>query len=273
MTNSYEDQARRFRLLHRPGEPLVLPNAWDAASARLIEQAGATAIATTSAAVAWSVGAGDGGALGRERALDLIARVTAAVDVPVTADIEDGYAADPAGVTGTIRQVLDAGAAGVNLEDGPRPAAEHAERIAAARKTAGPALFVNARIDTYLLALGDPATRLRDTLDRAVAYVAAGADGIFVPGVADPDTIAALAAGIPVPLNVMAGPGAPSVGELAGLGVVRISVGPAIALAAYAATRRATRELLAAGTYRGLDGALDFAELDGLMAERPAVPR
>ncbi|MBY8875991.1 isocitrate lyase/phosphoenolpyruvate mutase family protein [Micromonospora sp. PLK6-60] len=271
MTNSYQEQARRFRSLHRPGEPLVLPNAWDAASARLIAQAGATAIATTSAAVAWSAGASDGGALGPERALDLIARVAAAVGVPVTADIEDGYAADPAGVGGTIRRVRDAGAVGVNLEDGRRPVAEHAARNAAARKAGGPALFVNARVDTYLLSLGDPATRLRDTLERAAAYVAAGADGIFVPGVADPDPIAALAAGIPVPLNVMAGPGSPSVGELAGLGVARVSVGPAIALAAYAAARRAARELLAAGSYRGLDGALDFAELDGLMAADPAV--
>ncbi|MEU1763261.1 isocitrate lyase/phosphoenolpyruvate mutase family protein [Micromonospora sp. NPDC005652] len=165
---------------------------------------------------------------------------------------------------------FDAGAVGVNLEDGPRPAAEHAERIAAARKAAGSALFINARIDTYLMSLGDPSTRLRDTLDRAAAYIAAGADGVFVPGVADAETVAALAAKLTVPLNVMAGPGSPSIGELAGLGVTRVSLGPAIALAAYAAARRAACELLTAGTYQALDGSLGFAETDALMAAIPS---
>ena len=266
MTNSHHEQALHFRSLHCPGQPLVLPNAWDAASARLIEEAGAAAIATSSAGVAWSVGAGDGERMGRDRALDLIARVASMVSVPVTADIEGGYAEDPDGVAETIRRVLDAGAVGVNLEDGPRPAAEHVERIADARKAAGSALFINARIDTYLLSLGDPATRLGDTLYRAAAYIAAGADGIFVPGVADAETIAALAAELTVPLNVMAGPGSPSISELAGLGVTRVSLGPAIALAAYAAARRAARELLTAGTYQALDGSLGFAETDALMA-------
>ncbi|MEU4676444.1 isocitrate lyase/phosphoenolpyruvate mutase family protein [Micromonospora sp. NPDC023737] len=265
MTNSHHERARHLRTLHRPGQPLVLPNAWDAASARLIEEAGAAAIATTSAGVAWSLGAGDGETMGRDRALDVIARVASAVSVPVTADIEGGYAEDADGVAETIRGVLDAGAVGVNLEDGPRPAAEHVERIAAARKSAGGALFINARIDTYLLSLGDPATRLRDTLDRAAAYVAAGADGIFVPGVADAETITVLAAELTVPLNVMAGPASPSISELADLGVARISLGPAVALTAYAAARRATRELLTAGTYQALDGSLGFAEIDALM--------
>ena len=265
MTNSHHEQALHFRSLHRPGQPLVLPNAWDAASARLIEEAGAAAIATTSAGVAWSIGAGDGEAVGRDRALDLIARVasTSCRSAPIS---KAGSAEDPDGIAETIRRVLDAGAVGVNLEDGPRPAAEHVERIAAARKAAGSALFINARIDTYLMSLGDPATRLRDTLDRAAAYIAAGADGIFVPGVADAETIAALAAELAVPLNVMAGPGSPSISELAGLGVTRVSLGPAIALAAYAAARRAARELLAAGTYQALDGSLGFAETDALMA-------
>ena len=129
MTNSHHEQALHFRSLHRPGQPLVLPNAWDAASARLIEEAGAAAIATTSAGVAWSIGAGDGEAMGRDRALDLIARVASTVSVPVSADIEGGYAEDPDGIAETIRRVLDAGAVGVNLEDGPRPAAEHVEGL------------------------------------------------------------------------------------------------------------------------------------------------
>ncbi|HEV7711191.1 MAG TPA: isocitrate lyase/phosphoenolpyruvate mutase family protein, partial [Asanoa sp.] len=211
---------------------------------------------------AWSLGAGDGGAIGQRAAVDLVARVVATVNVPVTADIEDGYG----DVGATVRGVLDAGAVGVNLEDGTSKPAEHAERITAARRVAGPAdLFLNARVDTYLREFGDPATRLRDTLNRATAYVAAGADGIFVPGVADAETIAILAKELPVPLNVMAGPGSPTIGELATLGVARVSVGPAITLAAYAAARRAARELLTAGTYDALDVDLGFAETEALM--------
>ncbi|GIF46587.1 2-methylisocitrate lyase-like PEP mutase family enzyme [Asanoa ferruginea] len=248
-----------FRSLHHTGQPLVLPNAWDAGSARLIEQAGAAAIATTSAGVAWSLGAGDGGAIGRRAAVDLVARVVATVNVPVTADIEDGYG----DVGATVRGVLDAGAVGVNLEDGLASPAEHEERIRAARRVGD--LFLNARVDTYLRGLGDPATRLRDTLDRAAAYVAAGADGIFVPGVTDRETIAALAEQLPAPLNVMVGPGSPTVDELADLGVARVSVGPAITLAAYAAARRAARELLTAGTYDALDVDLGFAETEALL--------
>ncbi|MDG4827339.1 isocitrate lyase/phosphoenolpyruvate mutase family protein [Asanoa sp. WMMD1127] len=251
----------RFRDLHRPGQPLVLPNAWDAATARLVADAGAAAVATTSAGVAWSLGVGDGGRLGRDRAVDLVARVVAAVGVPVSADIEDGYG----DVAGTVRGVLAAGAVGVNLEDGEASRAQHAARIAEARRAAGPELFVNARIDTYLRSLGDPADRLRETLARAGAYVAAGADGVFVPGVADAETIAALVAGVPAPLNVMVGPGSLSVGELAGLGVARVSAGAAIALAAHAATRRAAEELLTTGTYAALDSGLDFATTDTLM--------
>ncbi|MEV0720041.1 isocitrate lyase/phosphoenolpyruvate mutase family protein, partial [Asanoa sp. NPDC050611] len=191
-----------FRSLHhRPGQPLVLPNAWDVASARIIEKAGAAAIATTSAGVAWGLGTEDDGGLGQQEALDVIARIVAAVGVPVTADVEAGYG----DVEGTIRMVREAGAVGVNLEDGTAPTAEHTERIRTARQVGGPELFVNARIDTYLRQLGDPETRLTETLDRAAAYVAAGADGVFVPGVTDAATIATLAKELTVPLNIMAG--------------------------------------------------------------------
>jgi 2-methylisocitrate lyase-like PEP mutase family enzyme len=150
-----------------------------------------------------------------------------------------------------------------------RPLKEQAERIAAARQAAGALdvpLFVNARVDTYLRAVGDPAGRLRETLARASAYVDAGADGIFVPGVTDPETVSALVQGVTVPLNVMAGPGAPDVATLAGLGVARISLGSAIAQAAYAVVRQAAREALTTGTYTALAGALDYGELNGLSA-------
>ncbi|MFF9094154.1 isocitrate lyase/phosphoenolpyruvate mutase family protein [Streptomyces sp. NPDC014802] len=266
------DQALAFRSLHVPGRPLVLPNAWDTTSARIVEDAGAAAVATTSAGLAWALGAADGDRLDRDRALDAVARIAGAVRVPVTADIESGYAADAAGVGDTIRRVIAAGAVGVNIEDALygsgedalRPVAEQAERLAAAREAAdavGVPLFVNARIDTFLRGAGG----VDLTLERAAAFLAAGADGIFVPGVVDPVAVKALAEGIDAPLNVMAGPGAPSVAELAALGVARVSIGSGIAQAAHAVVRRAAQELLGEGTYGALAGGLDYGELNALL--------
>ncbi|MEU5642202.1 isocitrate lyase/PEP mutase family protein [Streptomyces milbemycinicus] len=276
--HTLHDQALAFRSRHVPGHPLVLPNAWDATSARIVENAGAAAVATTSAGLAWALGAADGDRLDRDRALGAVAHIVDAVRVPVTADIESGYARDSAGVGDTIRAVIAAGAVGVNIEDalyegdalygsgeGPlRPVAEQAERLAAARQAAdeaGARLFVNARIDTFLTGAGG----VDHTLERAAAFLAAGADGIFVPGVVDPVTVKALAEGIDGPLNVMAGPGAPPVAELAALGVARVSVGSGIAQAAHAVVRRAARELLGAGTYESLAEGLDYGELNALL--------
>ncbi|MET7619350.1 isocitrate lyase/phosphoenolpyruvate mutase family protein [Streptomyces sp. NPDC005408] len=267
MTNLSE-LACHFRSLHTADRPLVLPNAWDIASARIIAQAGAAAIATTSAGVAWDLGAADGGQVDRGAALDRLARITAAVDVPVTADIEDGYAQSADGVAETIRAVLAAGAVGVNVEDGARPALEHAQRIAVARAAAdaeGVPLFINARIDVYLAGIGPAADRLDETLKRAADCLAAGADGIFVPGVVEGATVEALARGIDAPLNVMAGPGAPGTAELAKLGAARISVGAGIAQAVHALVRDAARELLGAGTYTALSGGYGYQELNTLM--------
>ncbi|WP_447034779.1 isocitrate lyase/PEP mutase family protein [Streptomyces sp. DSM 118878] len=271
MTTTRPDNARLFRSLHSPAAPLRLANAWDVASARVIEAAGAPAVATTSAGVAWSLGAPDGDVLARDRALKLIARIAAAVAVPVTADIEGGYGKDAAGVAETVAGVLAAGAVGVNIEDGARPPAEFTARLAAARRSAereGVELFLNARIDTYLLALGDPDTRLKETLTRARLYVDAGADGIFVPGVTDTATIAALAGDVSVPLNVMACPGAPSVAELGALGVARVSLGSGVAQAAYAAARRAAQDLLGTGGYDSLAEGIAYPELNALLSGR-----
>ncbi|MGW1224597.1 isocitrate lyase/PEP mutase family protein [Streptomyces sp. NPDC002530] len=272
MSISQSHHAHVFRSLHTTAAPLALANAWDVASARVIEAAGAPAIATTSAGAAWAVGSPDGDVLDRDRALDLIGRIVAAVSVPVTADIEGGYGTDASEVAETVAGVLAAGAVGVNIEDGARPPAELASRLGAARKTAereGVDLFLNARIDTYLFGLGDPDTRLRETLDRAHQYIGAGADGIFVPGVTDPATLSALAGDIPVPLNVMAGPGAPAVAELGALGVARVSLGSGVAQAAYGAARRAARELYGpGGGYASLADGMAFPELDSLFSSR-----
>lgn len=274
MTASQRDRAEEFRQLHTAGV-LVLPNAWDVASARLVERAGAAAVATTSGGLAWSLGASDGDRLPREAAVAAVARIAAAVAVPVTADIETGFGETPQALAATVTAVLGAGAVGVNVEDvaaggaGLRPAAEQAARIAVLRRTAdatGVPLFVNARIDTYLRGIGAPAGRLAETVERARAYAAAGADGIFVPGVLDPATLRELVAAVPLPLNVLAGPGAPPVGELAALGVRRVSCGTSLAEAAYGAARRAAVEVLGAGTYGAMeDAGVDYGELNALL--------
>lgn len=271
--NTLRDRALAFRALHVPGRPLVLPNAWDAASARIVEDTGAAAVATTSAGVAWALGVPDGDLLGRERAVAAVARIAGSVAVPVSADIESGFAEDPAGVADTVRAVLAAGAVGVNIEDALyggegvlRPVAEQAERIAAAREAAdaeGVPLFVNARIDTFLRGAGG----VDATLERAAAFRAAGADGIFVPGTVEPGTVKELADGIEAPLNVLVGPGAPPVAELAALGVARVSAGSSVALAAYAVVRRAARELLDTGTYGEQAGELGYGELNSLLEQ------
>ena len=271
---SLSERAELFRRLHAEGV-LVLPNAWDVASARLIEDAGAAAVATTSAGVSWTLGSADGDRLAREPAVLAVARIAGAVSVPVSADVETGYGRTADELAATVRAVLAAGAVGINIEDSGGapllPAAEQAARIAvvrAAADAAGVALFVNARTDMYLRQVGDPADRLAETVRRASAYLAAGADGIFVPGVLDAAVLRELVAAVPAPLNVMAGPGAPPVAELAALGVRRVSVGPSLAEAAYGVARRAAVELLTEGTYGALAGGLDYVELNAVLTRR-----
>jgi 2-methylisocitrate lyase-like PEP mutase family enzyme len=260
MISRYEDFAAR----HRPGAPLLLANAWDAGSAAVIAAAGAPAIATTSSGTAWTNGAPDGGGLGGAALAATVARIVATVAVPVSADIEDGYA----DLAATVRGVLDAGAVGINLEDRPGGGAalfsveEQVARIAATRATTRE-LWINARTDTYLAQIGDPAGRLALTLDRAAAYAAAGADSLFVPGVVDAETIAALVAG-PLPLNVMVHAGALPVAELAALGVARVSLGSAVAQAAYAVADRAARELFGPGTFTETENGFAWDALNEL---------
>ena len=268
--------ARRLRELS--GAPiLVLPNVWDAASATLAVAAGAEALATTSGGVAWSLGRADGERAGRDEMLAAAARITAAVPVPVTVDIEGGYGSSPDDVAGAVLEAVRAGAAGVNLEDSRSTdgtlytADEQAARLRSARdaaRTAGLSeLVLNARTDVYLFGIGAPDGRLADVLTRATAYAAAGADSLFVPGLLDLDVLAELCTASPLPVNVMAGPGAPSVAELAAVGVRRVTVGTSIAQAAYSVAFRATAELLRDGTFGALEGALDFGTVNGMFAE------
>lgn len=273
MTNS-NDRAARFRALHTTGI-LLLPNCWDAASARVIEDAGAQAIATTSAGLAWSLGSPDGDALDRESAVAAIARIAAAVNVPVSADIESGFGATPAEVALTAAAVVEAGAVGVNIEDvagddagALRETGDQCERLAAARAGAGDDLFINARIDVHLRGIGEPEGRFEETVARAEAYAGAGADGIFVPGVTDAETISRLSAAIRLPLNVLAGPGALPPSELARLGVARVSLGSSIASAAYGLARRAAVALFEDGDYSPSADGIDYGSMNGLLERR-----
>lgn len=182
--------------------------------------------------------------------------------VPVTADIESGFGDAPEGVAETVAAVVAAGASGVNIEDALRDSAEQVERLAAAREAA-PSLYINARIDTYLRGRRD----LDETLKRAAACLEAGASGIFVPGVVELEVVAELVKGIPAPLNVLVGPGAPSVAEFAALGVARVSLGSGIAEAAYAVVQRAAVEMLTTGTYRAVAEGLSYGDLNTLLAQ------
>lgn len=275
-------KAARFRQLHTSGAAsiLVLPNAWDAMSARLVEATGAQAIATTSAGISWALGYPDGQGLTREAMVEAVRVIASSVRVPVTADIESGYGAGtPDDVAITVRSVIAAGAVGVNLEDSPGHAgaplldsAVQAARIAAARAAAvaaGVDLFVNARIDTYLKKVGADEDRYAETVRRAKAYTAAGADGVFIPLVSDPDTIRRLAAEVGAPLNVLGAPGMPTVNELRALGVARVSVGPGLARSVMAHIRRAASELLETGTYDTLREQVPSPEANALFADRP----
>ena len=268
--------AATLRTLHRDGA-LVLPNAWDAMSAAIIEARGARAIATTSGGVSWGLGAADGEGLTRADAVSAADRIVRAVRVPVSFDIESGFGADPEGVATTVRALVGVGVAGINLEDswmpGRRlaPAGAQAERVAAAR-AAGGDLVINARTDVYLgrTEVGrEDVDPVAEVIARAEAYAAAGADGLFVPGLIDLATIRALADTVALPLNIMSGPGGPTVAELAAAGVRRISVGTAIAQAAYAVADRAAAEVLGAGTYESLADALAYGDLNALAVPTP----
>lgn len=225
MTNS---KARAFAALHRPGEPLILFNAWDAGSARTVEAAGAKAIATASWAVAAANGFEDGESLPLDLALDNLGRIVAATDLAVTIDLERGYADAPA----SARAAAEAGAVGCNVEDGLAEggitrADDQCECLLAIRKAVGADFFLNARTDLFLQAKPDLHPDLvKQALDRAHAYAEAGASGLFVPGLADPDLIATVCAKSPLPVNVMAGAATPPRARLAALGVARISHGP-----------------------------------------------
>jgi 2-methylisocitrate lyase-like PEP mutase family enzyme len=249
------DHPTRFRALHASGT-FVIPNAWDVGSARVLQESGAVALATTSSGFAASLGRGDQ-RVSRGELIAHVAALAAAVDIPVSVDAEYGYADDLPGLRGTVRHLVDVGAAGFSIEDyDPRRGvvigvAEAADRVAAAVEAAQ-GLVVTARAENHLYGVGD----LDDTVRRLREYRAAGADVVYAPGLADPGDITRVVVEVGAPVNVLALPHGPSVPELAGLGVRRVSTGGALAWTAYGALASAAQELLGLGTTSFLAGVL-----------------
>lgn len=268
MTSERRDAAGVFRELHQEGL-LLLANAWDAGSAHLIESLGAKAIATTSAGVARSHGYRDGNLLPVPLLAATVAEIARVVNVPITADVEGGYSDDPIAVGDAVARVIEAGAVGINVEDGggdPELLCAKIERAKGSGVRLGVHVFVNARVDVYLRKIAPPERRLDETVVRAERYRAAGADGIFVPAVTAAAEIRAIAAAAQLPLNVLVWPGLPPASELQALGVRRLSAGSWIASAAFAQAASRAAAFLRTGDPGPLtEGAEIYAEINALM--------
>ncbi|HEY1252051.1 MAG TPA: isocitrate lyase/phosphoenolpyruvate mutase family protein [Thermoanaerobaculia bacterium] len=274
-----EGKADTLRSLHVPSRPLVLVNVWDSASARIVAKAGAPAIATTSAGVAFANGYPDGQRIPRERMLEAVARVCAAVSIPVSADLESGYGDSAESLERTVAGMLEAGAVGLNLEDhsgAPTdPLVEpelQVDKIRAVREAGskrGVPIVLNARTDSYLRGLGSKEEMFAETIRRGEAYRDAGADCVFVPGLMDPAVIGEIVKRLACPVNVLAVAGSPPIAELARLGVARVSLGSGPMRAAMTVFRRLTEEVLAKGTYSAMDGIDPHRAFNDLMSGEP----
>jgi len=273
-------KAQRLRALHDRRAPLLIGNAWDAASARAFELAGFDAIGTSSAGVAWAHGYPDDDSLPLQAMLDAIERIAASVFLPVTADLGRGYGDTPQDVARACEAAVAAGAVGANLEDSAAAGAPDAlvdvdsqvARIRAVRQAAdalGIAFVINARTDSWWKRLGDEESRIAESIRRGRRYRDAGADCVFVPGVTRSDSIRRLVEGIGGPINVLTVPGCPPIDELRRLGVARVSVGSGAARAALSLTMRIARELRSSGTYETLQtDTLGYADVDGWFGRR-----
>ena len=270
--NAQHEKAERLRALHKPGEPLVLVNVWDAVSARIVEQAGFPAIASSSGAVAWTRGFADGEYISREDMLHGVARIVHAVQVPVTADLERAYGPSAEDAVATALGAINAGAVGLNFEDYDGEslfdAETHAERVAAmvqAGEREGVSLVINARTDVYLEGIGDnDAWRFAESVRRANRYLQAGAACAFVPGVTDEGVIEKLVKAIDGPVSVLAGASSPNVKRLAELGVARVSIGTASMGVALAHFRNLALAIKERGEFGGIAQRLSHPEVNAL---------
>src|SRR5580658_10462967 len=275
------EKAEKLRKLHHGPRILALPNAWDVVSARILEEVGHPAIATSSAAVAFSLGYPDGQHISRGEMLDAVARIARAVNVPVTADLESGYGKTPEEIADFTKAMVAAGAVGLNLEDVTGDdESSHVElglqvkNIRAIRETSaalGVPLVINARTDTYLMPIGPAGTRFERTVGRLRAYREAGADCLFVPGLTDREIIEKLVKALGAPLNILASQGCPSLDELEKMGVARVSAGSSAMRAAMGAFKRVAKDWLAHGSYDSLHQlTVPYPEMNRMMAQRSA---
>jgi len=276
MKKTQVELGNQFLKLHHGPGILVLPNAWDVASARVFEEAGFAAIGTTSAGVAFSLGYSDGEQIPREEMLAAVRRIARAVHVPVTADMEAGFGSTPEAVAETARAVIDAGAVGMNLEDGAGDKPDFLEdltkqkeiirAVLEAAESAGVPFVLNARTDIFWYGIGPEETRLSRTIERLNAFREAGAQSLFVPGVKDSKTITQLTRGVAGPLNILATVGTPPVAELQQLGVARVSVGSGPVRATLGFLGRMARELREEGIFKMMtEGALPYADANRMM--------
>jgi 2-methylisocitrate lyase-like PEP mutase family enzyme len=250
MTQS--ERTAAFRALHAAGQMLVLPNAWDAASARAVQEAGAAAIATSSAALAWCHGHADGETIPAEVLTTAIREIIRVVTVPVTVDSEAGYSRDPAEVAEFVCALIDLGVAGINLEDGtdsPDLLAAKIKAIKASATAKHADIFINARADVYLRNLAPGTAKLAEAIRRGKLYRDAGADGLFVPSLTDLAGIGEIVHAVHLPLNCLIQKALPDIAALKEAGVRRVSAGAGISRAAYGAASRATKMLLNDGKY------------------------
>ena len=250
----------------------MLPNAWDAGSARLMESVGARAVATSSAAVAWAHGYPDGDALPVKLLAATTAEIARVIHVPLTVDAEGGYSKDPAAAADAVGALIDAGAVGINIEDADNGAdllCAKIERIRSVAAKRGVELFVNARTDVYLFGLVPNERRVEETLARGARYRAAGADGLFVPAVIASNEIRTIAAEIALPLNVLARPGLPDGAALAALGVRRLSAGSQLAQRLWLQATALAREFVDTGRSEPLFAAgMAYGDLNALMSTK-----
>jgi 2-methylisocitrate lyase-like PEP mutase family enzyme len=265
-----------FRDLHQGPALLVLPNAWDAGSARLIESLGAKAIATTSAGIAWSRGYADGNALPNDQLIAAARDIARRIRVPLSVDIEAGYSDDARAVARLAAGLLTVGAVGINIEDGSDSPDLLCRKIEAIRESgarSGIDLFINARTDVYLRGMASGETAVEEVIGRGARYRTAGCDGLFVPGLSESKAIAALTAAIkPMPLNIMAVPGLPSIDVLQQMGVRRLSAGSAIAEAALGCASRLTAGFLSGAMNELFTASAGYTKMNALFAGSAPSP-
>jgi 2-methylisocitrate lyase-like PEP mutase family enzyme len=275
---SQKEKAEDFRALHHGKRILVLPNGWDVPSARVFEDAGFPAIATSSAGMLVSLGYPDGETIRRNEFASAVERIARVLSVPLSSDIVAGFGSTTREVLLTVKAILKAGAVGINIEDFAHatkklfPIERQIENVKAIKKlgeTLNVPLVINARTDAFRFAEGDEEARFKEAIRRATAYRDAGADCVYPMGLVNAASIASFVLALDFPVNVMVRKGLPEVSELQRLGVARVSFGPSASYATMGLLKRAAREVLEKGTYEGLiEGAISFDELNAL-----AVPR